>query len=372
MVFAFFSIYYLFKGRFPMKKKIGSAVLRIVILIAVLLLAFFGLRYYFSSREVGSYEAPLTPVRTVKAEKSDIEQSIRLYGHIESEQMVPIVPFVSGTILEYDIKEGDLVEKDQVVAKIDSEPYRLQALQADAQAKALESAYTRIKNLYDGNAVTRQEFESIEAQRDAALAQKELADLQLSYASVKAPISGTVIMSKGSVGSIATNTDYIAIVANMDELVVNLSVSAAYYDIINDNKDTLSITVADESRGLESDAEVVSISPMVDPLSRSFNLKLRITSPDDFTLGSSCVVTIVYESVEDIYTLPSSVLRLDDSLYYVENGTAHYMEYAPEYENDELISCPPDMTGYDFVIEGQNSLFDGQSVRILEASGEDI
>lgn len=355
-----------------MKKKIGSAILRVVILIAVLLLAFFGLRYYFSSREVVSYQAPLAPVRTVRAKLSDIEQSISFTGYIESEQMVAVVPFVSGTILEYDIKEGDRLEKDQVVARIDSEPYRLQALQAEAQATALESAYQRISNLYQSNAVSRQELESIEAQRDAADAQKALADLQLSYADIKAPISGTVVINKGSVGSIATNTDYLAIMADMDALVINLNVSYAYYDVINENKDNLSITVSDESRALVSSAEVVSISPMIDPLSRSFNLKLRLDRPEGFALGSSCTVDITYDRISDVYTLPVNVLRLDDSLYYVEDGVAHYIEYKPLYENDDLISAPEGMEGLDFVIEGQNSLFDGQNVRILEAQGEDI
>ena len=74
---------------------------------------------------------------------------------------------------------------------------------------------------------------------------------------------------------------------------------------------------------------------------------------------------ITYEKIEDVYTLPTNVLRLDDSLYYISDGKACYMEYDPSYENDDLIICPDGMEDYDFVIEGQNSLFDGQSVRIL-------
>ena len=181
-----------------------------------------------------------------------------------------------------------------------------------------------------------------------------------------------MVINKGSVGAIATNTDYLAIMADMEALVINLNVSYAYYDVINENKDNLSITVSDESRALVRSAEVVSISPMIDPLSRSFNLKLRLDRPEGFALGSSCTVDITYDRISDVYTLPVNVLRLDDSLYYVEDGVAHYMEYKPLYENDDLISAPEGMEGLDFVIEGQNSLFDGQNVRILEAQGEDI
>lgn len=355
-----------------MKNKVGSAILRVTILIIVLLAAFLGLRYYFSSKESVTYSSPTTPVRVCGATLGSIEEEITITGYIESEKMVPIVPFVSGTILEYDIEEGSKVKKDDVVARIDSEPYRLQAAQAEAQATAYESTYRRMENLYEANAVTLQEYEAVVAQRDAATAQKELADLQLSYADVKAPADGTVVISRGTVGSVATNTDYLAIIADMDNLIVNLSVSSRYYDMIVNNIDSLKITVTDESRGISSSASVVSYAPYVDPLSRSFNLRLKLDDSSLFTIGSAVNVRIVYESIEDVYTLPASVLRLDNSLYYVEDGIARHMEYTPLYKNDELFNAPEGMEDVLFVIEGQNSLFDGQEVRILEDSGENI
>lgn len=347
-------------------KKSAQTVLRILILVIVLALIFFGLRYYFSNREVVTYTAPVTPVKVVSPEVGAIEQSIELSAYIESDAMVPIVPFVSGTILEYYIKDGDAVEKDQTVAKIDSKPYELQVKQAEAQAKAYESAYNRIKNLYDANAVTLQELEGVNAQRDAANAQLELANLQLSYAAVKAPVSGTVIMNKATVGSIATNTDYLAIVADMDNLVVNLNVSAAYYDVILDNLDNLEITVSDKNRDLESTASVMSVAPYIDPMSRNFRLKLKIESPDGFTIGSSVNVKIVYDRLENVLTLPASVLRLDNSLYYIEDGKAYLEYYTPEYSNDDVFLAPEKSEGRDFVIEGQDSLFSGLSVNIVE------
>ena len=212
----------------------------------------------------------------------------------------------------------------------------------------------------------------MEAQRNAANAQLELAQLQLSYADVKAPADGTVVINKGTVGSVATNTDFLAVIADMDNLIVNLSVSASYYDLIVDNLDTLDITVRDTSRGIESKASVVSYAPYIDPLSRNFNLKIKLENPEKFTLGSSVQVTVIYENAENIYTLPSNVLRLDGTLYYVEDGKARLLSYEPETMNDDFFEAPSGMEDALFIIEGQNSLFDGQSVNVLEDSGENI
>ncbi len=348
-----------------MKGKSGIRVLRLIILIVVLLCSFFALRYYFTHRESVTYTAPLTPVNAIKPYKGDIKQSIKVTSYIESEKMVPVIPFVSGTITSYEIDEGSYVEKDQILAEIDSEIYALQACQADAQAQLYESTYLRIENLYNSNAVSLQELEAVRAQRDASAAQKALADLQLSYASVKAPVSGTVISSKGTEGSVASSSDYLAIIADLDNLIVNLNISERYYDSIVNGLDSLEIVVTDSERNISSTARVRSYAPYIDPLSRSFSLKIRLDNPSLFTLGSAVKVEIIYEKASDIYILPSSVLRLDGALYYVEDGRARLLDYEPDISNDEYIKAPPGMEDALFIIEGQNSLFDSQSVRVL-------
>ena len=257
-------------------KKLFS-VIRYIILFVILALGFYGIMYFFETRPVEVYEAPLTPVTLSKPERRDIAQTLELTGYVEPEDVIPVVPFVNGTIEEYFISEGDYVEKDDVIAVIDSKPYELQRLQAEAQYLALQSSLLRVENLYKAGAAPLQDLEVLRAQRDAAKAQLDLAELQLGYATVKSPVSGTVIMAPGAKGSIGATSQPIAVLTDMDELSVNIKISEKYYARIKDNLENLSVTISSVDGLRKANCSVEYISPVVDAQSKNFTLHVKLT-----------------------------------------------------------------------------------------------
>ena len=97
-------------------------VIKYLIALVVIALAFFSVAWFYSTRDVATYTSPLTPVEVVKPEVRSIKESYTVTGYIEAEAMVPVVPFVSGTITEYYAENDMSVKKDQVLAVIDTEP----------------------------------------------------------------------------------------------------------------------------------------------------------------------------------------------------------------------------------------------------------
>ena len=131
--------------------------------------------WFLSTRESETYSSPLTPVQIAKAERRTIESSIDLSGYIEAEAMIPVVPFVNGTISSYNIKEGDFVKKGDILCQIDKAPYELQVAQARAASIVYDATYDRIATLVEAGAATKQQLDEIKAQKDAGSAQLELA-----------------------------------------------------------------------------------------------------------------------------------------------------------------------------------------------------
>jgi HlyD family secretion protein len=137
--------------------------------------------------------------------------SLILYGNVEIRR-VNLGFRVFGRISEILFEEGDSVQKGDIIARLDREPYedtfavavaqveiasenyaRLEAgyrTQEIKQARAalngriaslnvLESDLKRSQQLLDGKVVTIQEFENVEARRDEAIAQKKIAEENL-------------------------------------------------------------------------------------------------------------------------------------------------------------------------------------------------
>lgn len=338
--------------------------LKYFIFILIVIGVLIGLNLFFQSREPVTYTPPLTPVTVKKAAQGNIDKGIKISTHIEAEAMIPVVPFVSGTIEEYNIEAGQLVKKDDILAVIDKEAYYQQMLQARAGYLAYDSAYKRVKELNSLGAATDQDLDSVTAQRDAAQAQLELAKLQLSYAEVKAPVEGTILNAPQAKGDIASDRSPIAIIADLNNLIVNISVPEKYYEKIKGNEDNLRFKVT--ANELTSTATLISISPYIDATTKTFNVKLKIDNPTLFVPGMYAKAEIIYESKSDIPFLPQEIRKSDGSLYIVIDGVAKHITFTPEIENDSYFMVP---SGYEdalFIDAGHNDVLDGEKVNIKE------
>ena len=346
------------------KKSRFKRLIKYIIFILLIAGTVYGLNYFFESREAVTYTPPITPVTVIKATQGNIDKGIKLSTHIEADSMIPVVPFVSGTIEEYNIKDSQKVEKDEILAVIDRDAYYQQMLQAKAGYLAYESAYKRVKELNSLGAATDQDLDSVTAQRDAAQAQLELAKLQLSYAEVKAPVEGTILNAPQAKGDIASDRSPIAIIADLNNLIVNISVPEKYYEKIKGNEDNLRFKVT--ANELTSTATLISISPYIDATTKTFNVKLKIDNPTLFVPGMYAKAEIIYESKSDIPFLPQEIRKSDGSLYIVIDGVAKHIIFTPEIENDSYFMVP---SGYEdalFIDAGHNDVLDGEKVNIKE------
>ena len=313
-----------------------------------------------------TYTTPLTPVRVIQPYVADIEETIELTGYIEAQAMIPVVPFVPGTIKESLVKAGQYVEEGQLMAVVDPEPYALQAKQAEAVYLAAQSTFERVSSLYESGAATRQNYDEVKAQYDAYKAQYELAMLQLGYANITAPVSGTILIADGAEGSVAVNTTYLFVIADLDKLEVNLNVPENYYSIISANIDNLVGKVTKD--GQTSFCEVDSVAPYISPTSKTFEVKLKLTdNPSAFKPGMFVKVELIYNTMEDVYVLPTSVANTDGSVYTYDpqTGTAVYTELEMEHTDGKVFAVDGSCADMYFICEGQSMVLDGQRVNVL-------
>lgn len=356
------------------KKKTSKAttLLMYLILIAVFVGLFFLLRWFYATRTETTYTRPTTPVEVVKPEVRKVDKVITVSGTVSAEDTIPVIPYVEGTIIEYNVQEGDWVDEGTVIAKIDPEPYRLQLEQAKSAYLAYESSYQRIEKLYASSAVSQQDYDTVKAQRDAYKAQMELAELQLGYADVTAHASGTILRTVSSQGSTAVKGTPIAVIADITDLVVNLDLGEKYYSLFTSGReDSIRITVTKPSGTYSEEAvttaSIKAVSPYIDPTSRSFKLYLKLDDPEAFRPGMYVKVSITVEEREG-YTIERKALKLDGSAYYVDEKTmsAAYVNLSDAFMNEDYVLLPEGYEDKSFILRGQSSLFSGQNVNIVE------
>lgn len=187
----------------------------------------------------------VTVSRPIKRLVADTDEYV---GRFVAYDYVEVRARVSGYLEGIDFVDGQLVKKGDRLFAIDSKPFeaaRDQAQAALAQAKAaLELAEADLKrgeNLVKGTTITEQTFDQrIAAERGAraSVAAQEAAlrqaELDLSYSTLVAPISGRIGDRRVSVGNLVTggsggSTTLLATIATVDPIRFEFTLDEASY-----------------------------------------------------------------------------------------------------------------------------------------------
>ena len=361
-------------------KSLAAKKVKKVLIFCAVAVFFFILILLVTNKKTVEQKSEILPVVvTQKPVRQNLVESISISGYIEAKSMIPVVPFVSGTITEYPVSVGDYVEKNQLLAKIDDKPFRQQMIQAEAAYFAAKSTYDRVESLYKAGATTQQNYDTTRAQYDANKAQYDLAKLQLGYTEVCSPISGTVLVADQAVGDIGNQQSPVAIVADLNNLVVRLKVPEKYFDLFVSEKENLSVKITRPAeKNLFEDAVspaiIENIAPYVSPQNKTFEVVCRLTQNSErFKPGMFVKVQIAYKTYENVPVIPLNAKKMDGSFYIYdkESQTVHFQmpdkQTSISSVNDGInFIVDEQFADSYFVIDGQNFVFDGQKVRLFD------
>lgn len=162
-------------------------------------------------------------------------------GRVEAVQSVQLRPRVSGYIDAVNYREGDEVKKGQVLFTIDDRSYRAALEQAKAelararsQASLARSESGRSEKLIGTQAISREEWEqrrsaASQAQADvlAAEAAVDMAQLNLDFTRVTAPIDGRASRAMITAGNLVTAGDSASVLTTL----VSQQQMYVYFDV---------------------------------------------------------------------------------------------------------------------------------------------
>jgi|GEM_PF-367888 len=311
----------------------------------------------------------LAPVITIKPVYGNLEKTLRITSQVETGRLITLVPRVAGTLVMLDVKAGDEVEVDQIIAQVDSAPYDLTFLQARSQYMTARSTYDRIGQLYSSQGVSRQNYDEARMASEVARAQFEMAQLNLDYTNIRSPMNATVLMRHGTQGALVGAGTPLVTLGDLGDLRINAAIPEIHYRFFADNWERMPVRINAPALGEASyDLQPLSLAPYVSPENRSFIVEYEIPDGVQYGLRPGMFVNVIFtlEKRERIFFLPFKTLASGNRLWYVaEEGKAQYMELNPEFFNNEFFQIPSLYENMIFILEGQHFINQGQRVNIL-------
>jgi membrane fusion protein (multidrug efflux system) len=161
---------------------------------------------------------PLVNVITVQPQPLPI--TTELPGRIDSERIAQVNARVDGIVLHRYFEQGSTVTNGQVLYQIDPAPYQATVDSDRANLMQAQQLADRYKPLVSINAVSKQNYDNAVAAAAEAKAALEIAEINLGYCAVTAPITGRVgaaLVTEGALVSQSAATQ-MALIQQMDPI----------------------------------------------------------------------------------------------------------------------------------------------------------
>lgn len=273
-------------------------------------------------------EPPAVPVAVAAATLRDIPVTLQVVGRSEAFESVTLKSRVDGQVDAVLFTEGQHVNQGDVLIRLDPTDFAARLQQAEATAardealtakmRADTARYTALK---ERNFVSEEKVNDVRtneataaANLRASKAAVEVARLQLSYATIRAPITGIVgarLVFPGS--AVKANDVALAVVNRVRPLLISFAVPERYLPQIRAVRQDGGLKVditepADASRHFEG--TVRFIDNTVDASTGTILLKAELPNKDEALMaGQYLNVALVLDTLKQAVSVPSNAVQ---------------------------------------------------------------
>ncbi|MBN1196845.1 MAG: efflux RND transporter periplasmic adaptor subunit [Candidatus Aminicenantes bacterium] len=292
-----------------------------------------------------------------------------------------IIPDVSGRVQRILVKQGDMVQRGQLLAELDTTSLELQQKQAVAAAAVADAALKdarvnagRMRNLHERNAVSSMQLEKAELALESALTQKQSADANLNIirhhlksARMSAPFDGIITarhLDEGDMINPAMGAGP-GVLTLMDLGRVKVRIDVAAEDIEKISVGMPCSVKVSTLAGRTFPGAVYSKTLAADTASKTFQVEVRVDNPE-FKIKAGVYADVAVEIARDegVLVLPISALIGEDRVVVYDNGRARVTRVEVGQSNDTLFEVLSGIEeGVQVVVEGNYDLKDGASIR---------
>ena len=328
-------------------------------------------------------------VTVVPATRRDVPVRLEALGTVQALNTVTVRPQVGGQIEAIAFREGQEIAAGEVIARLDARPLkaaldqvRAKKVQDQAQLATAQGTLKRYEELGAKHFVSAQDleiqrhtvgqFQAALAADDAAIAS---AQLQLDYATIRAPIDGVAGIRQVDVGNVVqANSSAIVVLAQMHPITVIFSLPEQHLDAVRGVADALKVEALDrgDSHVLATGALTV-VDNQIDPGTGTFKLKAQFDNADNALWPGQFVnVRVEVRTLANALVVPAPALQRGPEGGYVfvvgADGAASMQAVQTGVATDDgqVVISQGLQEGQQVVTEGQFRLKQGSKVLALK------
>jgi HlyD family secretion protein len=309
--------------------------------------------------------------RTTMVERGDIITIVTATGSLNADTTVQVGTQVNGTIAKLLVDFNSIVKKGQVIAILDTtflaasrDDAQANVDKAKAQGDEYNREFLRAKKLYEVDVNTQADYDLAltnyqlgKANVESALAQLRRAKINLQYATIKAPISGTVISRNVDVGQTVIssfNTPTLFTIANnLKKMEVQANIDEADIGQIKKGESvtfTVDAYLNEVFKGVVSE---IRMQPVIIQNVVNYVVIIEVPNPDlKLMPGMTANINVKIQERKNVLKVPVTALHFTPPAeYFAAQNKNDSIKVAPE---KKMRVAMPDSVGVVWTLEGES------------------
>jgi membrane fusion protein (multidrug efflux system) len=289
------------------------------------------------SSEKAANQAPPLTVRVTQSIVQDVPLIVEMVGTTIGTQDIPIRTRVEGFLETMEFEEGTFVKKGDMLYTVDAQPFQAKLVAAQSELAGAQTSHAktlsdlaRIRPLAEIRAVSEQDLDSAVAQEAAARAgvraneaNVELAEIELSYTRIKAPIDGLIGLTEAKPGEFVgrdPNPVVLNTLSDIDPIRVRFSISEREYlafarhyttrqergeiEESSDRRADLILLLADGKEHTEK-GSIIASAQSISKETGTYTLEASFPNPNNVLLpGQFARVRVQYRELKNAVIIP--------------------------------------------------------------------
>jgi membrane fusion protein (multidrug efflux system) len=305
-----------------MKKKIFSAVVIVVAVVAVL-----AAPKVLQIRKMISFGATFVPppdaISSAVATEEKWQDTLTAVGSIDPQNGVTLAAEVPGTVKEIFVADGSEVTNGELLVRLDTSTEEAQLRSAEAQTELSRLNAERTRSLRKDNTVSQSELDTAEAALQQNAANTDVIRATIEKKTIRAPFAGRLGIWQVNVG---------ASVDARRPLISLQSLTPVYADFSMPQQNLAQLktgqaaqVTCDAYPGQKFDGTLTAINPDLDAATRSVPLRATFENADKLLRPGMFVrVEVVLPQAQPVLTIPATAVLsapFGDSVFVIEQST---------------------------------------------------
>ncbi len=281
--------------------------------------------------EIPEMVRPVKSIQIVGSEQGGIRNFPASIDAVNKAELSFRIP---GKVAELLIKEGDLVEKDQLLAALDPTDYKIVLEDREATFSRAKKDFDRGKDLVGKGFISRTDYDKLEAEFKNATAALNQAKQDMAYTALQAPFGGTITKRYIDQFEEVQAKEVVLSLRDTSELRVMIDVPENILKLISNEKSAQSSSQSapvwatfDALPEKRFQLTLLEAANQADPQTQTFQVTFTMPNPDELTILPGMTANVIADlkqflSDGEVHIVPVSAIvgdaKLDAALWIVD------------------------------------------------------